>query len=236
MAEHPAPVPLADRLALVFGAGNVGPALLALAEVEAEILASARRGIDHGVAHARLEWWRGEIGRLAAGEPRHPAACRLLAAGGRAPDYALLGEFVANAEMTVVGYAPEGEPELLAHLDRGHGTRETVRAQLLSGSRDAELGPWARALGRGLGLVAALATHDAAVLEAVRAERLAALAREALATALALPASAQPHQVHGLVRARLALATLERAGAEPSALRQWWLAWRTARRARGSVP
>jgi 15-cis-phytoene synthase len=48
------------------------PALAALCAIEREIGASLRPGIDHPVAHARLEWWREECGRCAAGNPVHP--------------------------------------------------------------------------------------------------------------------------------------------------------------------
>ena len=43
--------------------------LLALAD---EISAGAGRGLDHSVAHVRLEWWRGEAERYTRGEPQHP--------------------------------------------------------------------------------------------------------------------------------------------------------------------
>jgi len=43
--------------------------LLALAD---EIGAGVIRQLDHGLAHARLTWWRQEAQRLAAGSPAHP--------------------------------------------------------------------------------------------------------------------------------------------------------------------
>ena len=43
--------------------------LLALAD---EISAGAARGLEHSVAHVRLDWWRGEAERYARGEPQHP--------------------------------------------------------------------------------------------------------------------------------------------------------------------
>jgi hypothetical protein len=57
--------------------------LLALAD---EISAGAGRGLDHSVAHVRLDWWRLEAERYARGEPQHPWLRALLAhdpAGGR---------------------------------------------------------------------------------------------------------------------------------------------------------
>jgi hypothetical protein len=50
--------------------------LLALAD---EISAGAGRGLDHSVAHVRLEWWRGEAERFARGQPQHPWLRALLA-------------------------------------------------------------------------------------------------------------------------------------------------------------
>lgn len=41
--------------------------------IERELAATARRPLDHSVAHARLAWWQEELERLRAGEPRHPA-------------------------------------------------------------------------------------------------------------------------------------------------------------------
>lgn len=48
------------------------PALAALCGIEREVAASLRPGIDHHVAHTRLEWWREECARCAAGNPAHP--------------------------------------------------------------------------------------------------------------------------------------------------------------------
>jgi len=43
--------------------------LLALAD---EINVGAGRGLDHAVAHVRLDWWRAEAERYARGAPQHP--------------------------------------------------------------------------------------------------------------------------------------------------------------------
>lgn len=48
------------------------PVLAALCAIEREIGASVRPGADHHVAHTRLEWWRQECARCAAGQPLHP--------------------------------------------------------------------------------------------------------------------------------------------------------------------
>jgi 15-cis-phytoene synthase len=58
--------------AWLYCAPSQQPVLAALCALEREIEASLRPGIDHQVAHTRLEWWREECGRCAAGNPAHP--------------------------------------------------------------------------------------------------------------------------------------------------------------------
>jgi phytoene synthase len=48
------------------------PVLAALCAIEREIGASTEAGVDHRVAHTRLQWWREECARCAAGNPVHP--------------------------------------------------------------------------------------------------------------------------------------------------------------------
>jgi len=48
------------------------PVLAALCAIEREIGESLRPGADHQVSHTRLEWWREECARCAAGHPAHP--------------------------------------------------------------------------------------------------------------------------------------------------------------------
>jgi 15-cis-phytoene synthase len=48
--------------------------LHSLFALEAEIAGAARAGLDHSVAHVRLEWWREECGRAVAGVAVHPLA------------------------------------------------------------------------------------------------------------------------------------------------------------------
>ena len=54
-----------------------------LLELEREICAPARAALEHEVAHARLEWWRGECARARAGTPAHPLMRSLSAAAQR---------------------------------------------------------------------------------------------------------------------------------------------------------
>lgn len=66
-------------LAWLYCAPSRQPVLAALCAIEREVGASLRSGLDHHVAHTRLEWWREECGRCAAGNPAHPLTRELRA-------------------------------------------------------------------------------------------------------------------------------------------------------------
>ena len=59
-------------LAWLYSTRSQQPVLAALCGIEQEVSASVRPGADHHVAHTRLEWWREEFARCAAGNPVHP--------------------------------------------------------------------------------------------------------------------------------------------------------------------
>ena len=69
---------------------DAATALAALFEIEQEVSASLKAGLEHAVAHTRLEWWAEELDRLARGIPRHPAtrtlASSALERGATPPD------------------------------------------------------------------------------------------------------------------------------------------------------
>ena len=129
------------------------PSIAALFEIERELAATARDGLDHPVAHARLDWWDEELERLARAAPRHPAtrtlAAAAAAAGRSPPDLRPLTE------------ATRIEVARVAFLDRTE--------------LDAYLGHWAAALFRTLAL--SHTTDDVAI---AAAERFAATAGPAL--------------------------------------------------------
>jgi 15-cis-phytoene synthase len=56
--------------------------LEALYAIESEIAGSLRVGLDHRVAHTRLQWWREECERCAQGHPAHPLTRQLVSAYG----------------------------------------------------------------------------------------------------------------------------------------------------------
>jgi phytoene synthase len=66
-------------LAWLYSTPSQQPVLAALCGIEREIGASLRPGVDHHVAHTRLEWWREECRRCAAGSPSHPLTRELRA-------------------------------------------------------------------------------------------------------------------------------------------------------------
>lgn len=78
------------QLMLLYAPGAQRAALQAVLDVQAEIRASLRTGLDHSVAHARLAWWQGECERAANGSPSHPLLREIAEAarnvGGAAPD------------------------------------------------------------------------------------------------------------------------------------------------------
>jgi 15-cis-phytoene synthase len=59
-------------LAWLYSTPAQRPVLAALCAIEREVGASLRQGADHQVAHTRLEWWREECVRCAAGHSVHP--------------------------------------------------------------------------------------------------------------------------------------------------------------------
>jgi len=65
--------------ALLYTQAALRPVLGTLLALADEISAGGARGLDHAVAHVRLDWWRGEAERYARGEPQHPWLRALLA-------------------------------------------------------------------------------------------------------------------------------------------------------------
>jgi hypothetical protein len=88
-----------------------------------EIRASLAPGMDHAVAHQRLEWWQHEASRLTRGEPAHPLT-QWLAANQRArgaPLPALLPLVQATA-LALAGSPLSAGAERQAYYEAGTGT------------------------------------------------------------------------------------------------------------------
>ena len=253
MTVSDAPAAAASRvsarsLALLFAGHERRVPLAALYDIEADIAAAARPRVEHAVAHAKLTWWRGEVDRLAAGRPQHPASRALLAAAGHAPDYNRLHERLAGADLVLAGFVPSSARELEALLYRTHGAVQQLAAQVCGAGPAAALDVFGAELGRALGLLDTLGSAVAAAPPdrerpaELWPAALAARARVALAAAdSALTPAERTGQSHGCVLAALAAAELARAarrgdaipGRYPAraALADLWIAWRAARRA-----
>src|SRR4051812_2877762 len=85
MADSPPSSALSPEryLAWLYSPPEQQPVLAALCQIEAEIAGSLKSGIDHHVAHARLQWWREECERTAQGRPVHPLTRELVRTYGR---------------------------------------------------------------------------------------------------------------------------------------------------------
>ena len=73
-AQHPpGPVPGSARsFALLYCPQRQRREFGLLLALESELGAGLARGLDHALAHARLDWWREEAARHAQGAARHP--------------------------------------------------------------------------------------------------------------------------------------------------------------------
>lgn len=136
--------------ALLFTVPERREALTALYALDAEIAAAT--SLEHTVAHTKLGWWRAEVDRLRGGRPEHPISRALHAAAGAAPDYALLHERLAAADLQLASFVPGTDAELDAYAYRTHGALQQLAAQVLAGARSGVLDALGAHLGRGVAL------------------------------------------------------------------------------------
>jgi len=91
---------------------------------------------SHEAAHARLQWWRGELDRLAAGRPAHPLAQALQPLRGRRDlDPAQLHEVLVAADLDLARMTYRTWRELDAYLSRAAATTQRLIAATLAGER-----------------------------------------------------------------------------------------------------
>ena len=149
--------------AVLFSGSSERPLLEAIYAYEAELRSIVRRHA-HEAAHARLQWWRGELDRLAAGKPSHPLGEALLPLRGRnGVDLTLLHEMIVAADLDLSRLTYASWQELDAYLFRSAGAVQTLLAATLAGGRglaDAER-EFARQLGNALRQAEILAGLDA---------------------------------------------------------------------------
>lgn len=137
------------HLAVLFS-GAPEPSLIeAIYAFEAE-LRRVVAAASHEAAHARLQWWRGELDRLVAGRPTHPLAQALLALREqRGADAGLLHEMIVAADLDLTRITYATWQELEAYLFRSAGVPQTLIAATLSSGRG--LQPAERDFARRLG-------------------------------------------------------------------------------------
>jgi phytoene synthase len=227
-------------LAWLYAAENQRPLLGALCAIEDEVGASLRPGLDHQVAHLRLEWWRTECARTAAGAPSHPLTRAVVAAlAGRDPA-ALAGlvGLVDAAAWDLAAATFETRRELTGYCERwaqamivplaglaapevGHAAALALGAALREGELLSRLAPDARAgrLRLPLDELASSAMDPARLgeppwppaLAALLRARYAGLRAELALAVAALPRAAQPALRPLLIWAGLASAAARRA-------------------------
>ena len=93
-------------------------ALDALFGIEREISESLRPGLDHHVAHSRLQWWREECERAVVGRPAHPLTRALVDAVTGTGQLAGLSGLVDVAVWDLAGATFETRRELAAYCER----------------------------------------------------------------------------------------------------------------------
>jgi len=136
-------------LAALFSGSTDRSSLEAVYAFEAEVRRIVTSA-SHEAAHARLQWWRGELDRLAAGRPQHPLAQALLPLRGRRDvDLGLLHEMLVAADLDLARMTYVSWQELEAYLFRSAGTAQTLIAATLAGDRG--LAPEEREFARRLG-------------------------------------------------------------------------------------
>jgi 15-cis-phytoene synthase len=111
----------ARYFALLYSPPSQRLALDALFGIEHEIFESLRPGLDHHVAHSRLQWWREECERAVAGRPVHPLTRALVDAlteSGAPPQLAGLTGLVDVAVWDLAGATFESRRELTAYCER----------------------------------------------------------------------------------------------------------------------
>ena len=243
----------ARYLASLYSNPNERVVLDALFGIESEIVASLQGGLDHNVAHIRLQWWREECERTAQGKPVHPLTRALAAAGASSLDG--LSGFVDTAVWDLANATFETSREVTAYCERW-ATAMVVTAGTHTWSRaDAPPGPApGYAPPRAAWLAIGAAMHEI--------EMLVNLASEAQSGRLRVPldelerASVEPERLatppwpseltailaarHEALRAQLARGVADVAGADQLIVRGllvWTaLAWRRSIRAQHALP
>lgn len=123
-------------LAILFSGSSARASVEGVYGFEAE-LRRIVRSASHEAAHARLQWWRGELDRLSAGRCEHPLAAALLPLRDAArADFSLLGEMLVAADLDLARFTYRTRGELAAYLFRSAGAAQTLVACALAAPRE----------------------------------------------------------------------------------------------------
>ena len=134
-SERGAPPGSLRYFAVLFAPPAARPVLDALYGFDAEVRATID-ATAHEAAHARLQWWRGEIDRLVAGRPTHPIAVALAPLGARQDaDVASLHESLVAADLDLARLTYRSWDELDAYCYRASGALQVLAAATLAGER-----------------------------------------------------------------------------------------------------
>ncbi len=134
-SERGAPPGSLRYFAVLFAPADARPVLEALYDFEAEVRATVETS-SHEAAHARVQWWRGEIDRLVAGRATHPIAIALQPVRERRDvDLGLLHETLVAADLDLARMTYHNWQELEAYCVRAAGALQTVAAAVLAGDR-----------------------------------------------------------------------------------------------------
>ncbi len=223
------PQPARQTLALLF-------------QLETELRAIVVAPRDHGIAHLKLQWWREEIRRLAAGSPRHPVTQALAqSTPGTAVAWSPLSDFLTSLELELAAVAIDDDAELERFLALADGHARTM-ALSLGGQSDTGREALGRDVGQSIRSAQIIVDWCATAMDEPRRQavlRLAARSRENWTSAVCQLDDAGLESLRGLrVLGALHMALLERLeraafppGMRPAlpAMHSLWTAWRAAR-------
>jgi phytoene synthase len=122
--------------ATLFAPPRARPLLEALHAFDTEIRDCVNTQ-HHDVAHTRMQWWRAEVDRYAAGRPQHPVTVALLGMRECAShDPVLLHEALTAADLDLARLTYASWQELEAYAFRCSGSLQTLMAAALAGPRE----------------------------------------------------------------------------------------------------
>lgn len=104
-------------LACIYCPAAQRPLFGSLLQIEQEIRASLRAGLDHEIAHMRLAWWHEECARTRAGRPSHPLTREVASHGGDSAAEGLMG-LVELAQWDLARATFDTRRELAGYCER----------------------------------------------------------------------------------------------------------------------